>query len=358
MMRARATLLAAAINAFSTPASGEVPKLPEKLDDFAVALDARIASDTRGHTAVFELERQRFSTWNARGKRTKVCDFQDPQLSGAIGMMGYSNDRAILSFNDSQRLLVVDLGACRVSGQSETADVLLLGFQATKDGWLAEAHVQKTGNLRILDINLKGRAVGDYRAKALESDTAASEPVFTHSAIPVAAGGEVWLVPRAKYSLLRPAQKGREEFELSPPECLASKGRQLTKDENVKYIEALVAKNPKQNKVLGDRLREASEGRSTTWMGAVSAAATWRDLAAVMVRSLTNFKCRLDVWDLSSTALVATVPVEGSCPGSFSFSEDGYWIAKGTGFEFTPLPSLSKPIEKPCDATKHEAKKP
>lgn len=344
-------------------ARSQVPKeLPDRLDSMPYSFDARYAVDSAGQVAMFEIDLQRFSVWDRNGARAKVCTLNDPLLTGSVGAMGFSGNKALLYFHGAEKFVVTDLSSCRVAGLTEEHDSVIYAVYPARDGWIAVGKDLDKGAFQFLRLDFKARKTGTIEPKGLEpTDEQADQtisigsrklPVGRRDALPVDVGGETWLLPRDRYAFIRPAQKGKDEYEFRPPDCMASKSRIASAEENAKFAERLDKGNPGRAKEVEATRQAMLANRGFTIISAVAAAATYRDQVAVMVRSPKGDRCRLDVWDVSTEALMGTAEIGPACPGLFSFTGDAVWVPKAAAFERINLAAMNAQIKKPCDALK------
>lgn len=316
-----------------------------------------VVADDRGRLLSYEGAENRLTIWDAKGRREVSCRLDLTGESAgnrpALALSGGSVLVAIFS-PDGTRLKAMDLSTCRITASRELK-ALVFGATSARDGWLLRLMDPSALETRflLLDFRLRTYAqfdVSEDVASLADADAAADSKVQDRMSTGFSVAGEVWVIPSCRYLFLRPRQKGKEVHSFEPPDCLASKGRFLSREEvRAEAIEMArkFEKDPELGPIFRQRAESANPGRTIS--AATARAAVNGRWVGVAVRDERG--CRLDVWDMDSEAPAAVTRIGSACPDFFTFNEERALVLDENGFSEAPFPEpLGLPLKRPCDA--------
>ncbi len=319
------------------------------------AVDSRLAKDAKGRILTYESPYQRLTIWDAEGTKVTSCALPAALASFKSGMVGLSEDRAVIVLHgDPTTLVVVDVPRCEVKARAQIAEMIPLEFFAAPLGWTVAGPRTDGKGYSAVRLDLKGKVTESYSLPdEIDADLRTRfAPGPASRALPIVVAGDLWLIPGSTYMLTRPAQKGRDEYVLEPPACLSAQTRELRGDERVRYTEDRLknATDPGTKKEMNRLATAAREGRGQTFLAAIAAAASYGDFLGLIVRyeRAGHTGCRLDIWNLSNDSLSAIVPIGESCSNFLALTEESAWILRGGELVNISLPPLALPLKQPC----------
>lgn len=335
----------------------EPPELPLNVASMSLSgTTVRLAKDLDGQILTYEPRYQRMTVWKKDGKREKSCTFLPTQLMGPLGVVGFSEGRALLTFHDepAERALVIDLSRCEAKERNDIKGVMAVEVFPAPGGWMLSGPVLADRRYSLLRLDLAGKLIDTFTVPdEIRDDIRARVPGLPFErAIAIWAGRDVWILPSGSYGFIRPPQRGKGEYSFDPPACLASEAREIKGEAQIRFLEKRVegSATPEGAAMNEKALEAAKKGVQRTFLSAVGTAAGFGDLLGVLVGYDRGGRrgCRLDVWDMTAEAVVAVVPVGEECGGFLALSDEGAWVASGGKLRSISLPSLSFPLKQPC----------
>lgn len=330
--RSVATSLVAFALALGRPLVAQPP-----LEEFVAQGSVAFAADSLGGVACWLRDQARVLAWSRDGSPRSDCTLDDPRLPFTPNLIAYHDGVALLSFFDfapgseSQRKSVVlDTERCEILATSHLPGVVH-SLAATADGWLALSREPFDPTSTVLHLDRAGRIVDafslDRTFDRLIDELGIDENPLARTGSPFAVGRDVWLLPNAAYELWYPPQRGRSLRRVAPPECLAAEATQLRGSERAALLEARAARFPESFRApLEAMIRSPST--AATLVSATAGVSVLGDLVAVKVidpRSPDG--ARLDLWELTTEQVVATVPFAGG-DRVLTVADVGIWVVE------------------------------
>ncbi len=324
----------------------------------------RFLSDGNGGLVGWDYESRTLSQWNPEGARTATCKPKLGPFGDGWAKVAAHGDQVIFVFSDSvvgksdeRRFVVVDIDRCEVGANRPFEIGHPIYLTAGRHDWLTVARpkAKDLDEFVFVEFDEDGRVGSQYDVRDAIAEfvkkAKLDAPFGPHLADVAVAANEVWILPKAVYALLRPAQGGLPLRTVEPPDCLAAKGRMRTGDDAVEGFRESVLKNlsPEDREAAEERLKKGS--RITGFMNSFGSVVTYRRyLAVTPTDPRLKGGGRLDIWDMVTESLVAVLPFKAS-DVLVGLSDERAWIL---GDDHTVrsivLPELAQPLDEPCAA--------
>lgn len=353
-------LLTLAVAAAALACGNATDGSPQRLEAWRPLSAASVTGDGEGGVVARVNATGELLHWGMDGRLRHRCPGGDPLLQGERGPVVARGTKVLALFlnhpagdEEARQAAVVDLRKCRVTATFSLPGLTLQGA-GLDSGWalVTGPNPPAAGSPRVWVVDERGREVLTFDLEEAMS-TLAEKVDLPPGTSPrgfflVAAGKELWLLPHARYELWRPPQRGKPLRVVNPPPCLTATARILTGEENVAYVTAFASKlsEPHRSAILEGIARG---GLKPSFRAAVTAASTYRDTLAVVVRSpATGAGDRLDLWDLTSERVLASLPFPADVT-LVSLGEGFAWVRDGEGrIGRWPLPEVSPADEFRC----------
>lgn len=322
----------------------------------------RLLSDGSGGLVGWDDDSRTLTHWGADGVLTATCKPKFGPTGDGWAKVAARGNEAIFVFSDTvvgksdeRRLAVVDIDRCEIAATGPFPIGHPVYLAAGRYDWLTAARpvAKELDRFVFVAFDEEGRTTATYDAYGaideLVKKGKLEAPFGPHLAEMAVAANEVWILPKARYALLRPPQGGTPLRTVEPPDCLAAKGAVLTGEDAVKFFRDKILKQiaPDDRKESEERLKKGS--RFTGFEYSFGSVITYRRYLAVTPHDpRLKGGSRLDIWDMTTESLVAVLPFNSS-EVLVGFCDERAWVlAEDHSVRSIVLPELAEPLEEPC----------
>ncbi len=352
---------AVAAIAVSIPAVGQTAK--PRIDDPGLTFSTtRLLSDGSGGLVGWNDESRTLTHWNVDGVLVATCKPKFGPTGNGWAKVAARDDEAIFVFSDTvvgksdeRRLAVVDIDRCEIAANGPFPIGHPVYLAAGRYDWLTTTRpvAKELDRFVFVAFDEEGRTTAAYDAydaiDELVKKGKLEAPFGPHLAEMAVAANEVWILPKARYVLLRPPQGGLPLRTVEPPECLAAKGTVLTGEDAAKMFRDKILKQiaPDDRKESEERLKKGS--RFTGFEFSFGSVVAYRRYLAMTVNDpRLKGRSRLDIWDMVTESLVAVLPFNSS-DRLVGFSDERAWVlAEDQSVRSMAVPELVEPLAEPC----------